>query len=384
MKTSILHIALVLIGSSILVARCKQTYDPPAVKNPNQFLVIDGYINTAANGVTTINLNRTKALTDSTATGIPELKAKLTIQASNGATYPLTDPAGTGLYTSLPLNLDLTQRYTLQIITADGRKYASDPVTGKRTPPIDSIYWTQPGDLNLYVNTHDPSGNSKYYRFDYLETWEHDSEQQSPYGVSNGMIYLIDSANQHDRCWTTRISTNVLLANSSALSQDLVNGFQLATIPNADVRLNIRYSALVREYALTEDAYNYWQIVQKTSDNTGTLFDLQPSQLISNIHCTSNPSEPVIGFLSATSAQQQRIFIDHHDLAGWPVTDAITGCAPPVDIPQNPINPLIFDYPDTSFGPWYFSTNGPLHLLRNKCLNCTYQGGTSIKPSFWQ
>ncbi|HEY4110306.1 DUF4249 domain-containing protein [Puia sp.] len=383
MKLRVLYISLLMVTLLVVVIRCKQVYAPPAIKATNNYLVVDGFINTGANAVSSINLNRTRGLNDSTPSGIPELHAKISIVASGGAGYPLTDTAGNGTYTSAPLNLDINQRYSLEITTSDGRKYASDAVSCKRTPPIDSVYWRQPGDLTIYATTHDPANNTRYYRFDYLETWEHDANLQTPWIVVNGRITAADSLTQRSQCWTTVPSGNVLLANSTALSTDVINGFALTTIPYGDTRFNIKYTILVRDYALSEDAYNYWLLVQKTSDNLGTLFDLQPTQLLGNIHCTSNPSEAVIGYLSATSVQEQRIFIYRYYLNSWPHNDLTYGCDS-ISIPKNPADALIYTYPDTLYAPWYFITNGPLVLASRICLDCTLFGGSNKRPSFWQ
>jgi hypothetical protein len=40
----------------------------------------------------------------------------------------------------------------------------------------------------------------------------------------------------------------------------------------------------VYQYALTKDQYDYWTELKKNSEQLGTLFDAQPSQLNSNIH----------------------------------------------------------------------------------------------------
>lgn len=361
---------------------CTQAYDPPAIRANNQYLVVDGFINTGTNAVTVLNINRTRNLGDSTVTGIPELNAQVSILSSSGASWPLADTGHTGNYISQPLNLDQTRRYRIAITTSDNRKYSSDPVPVKPTPPIDSVFWLQPGDFTAYVRTHDPTNNTRYYRYDYLETWEHDAELTTPWTVVNGMIEAADSANQKSQCWTTDASTTVLLATSSALSQDVINSYPLITIPKGDPKINIGYSILVRQYALTADAYNYWLLIQKTTDNVGTLFDLQPSQLIGNIHCLTNPSEPVIGYAGASSMQQQRIYVTETFLTNWGHNSPVYGCDT-LTVLSNPTNPLIYNYPDTFFAPWYFDINENLVLGSRFCLDCTLFGGINQRPSFW-
>lgn len=361
---------------------CRQAYTPPAITQPNHYLVVDGFINTGANTITTFNLDRTRNLGDSTVKGIPELNAQIAIISSGGTNYPLTDTAGNGTYTSAPLTLDVTQQYHLAITTSDGQKYASDPVPCETTPPMDSVFWRQPSDLTIYVSTHDPTGNTHYYRYDYNETWQHNSQLQTIWGVAGGMIYPVDSTTQKDSCWTTDTSSNILLANSVAQTRDVINGFALLTIPNSDPRVQFIYSILVRQYALTEDAYNYWLLIQKTTQNVGTLFDLQPTQLTGNIQCTSDPGQPVIGYLSATSVQQQRIFILYEQVTDWTKTQAAYGCDT-VQISYDFNHPYNYTYPNPEYVPWYYITNGPLVLASRNCLDCTLLGGTNIPPSYW-
>jgi hypothetical protein len=292
------------------------------------------------------------------------------------------DSGNTGIYSSTPLTLDINQQYSISITTTNAQKYTSDPVPCKQTPAIDSIFWRQPGDLSINVTTHDPTGNTRYYRYDYSETWQHDAQLQTIWILVGDNIEFGDSTHQKYECWTTAGSAGVLLASSAALTRDLISGYTLNTIPNGDARLNIGYSILVHQYALTEDAYNYWQLIQKTTDNIGTLFDVQPTQLNGNIHCTTNPNQPVIGYVSACSVQQQRIFILASTLQNWPHNEGGHTCD--IDsIPQNQPNPLIWNYPDTNWAPYYFITNGPLVIASRVCLDCTTTGGTNSKPSFW-
>jgi hypothetical protein len=376
------HISCLAILLAIALTTCRQAYSPPAISEPNRFLVVDGFINAGPNTVTTFNLNRTRNLGDSTVIGIPELNAQVSIVGTNGASYLLTDMNRTGTYSSAPLTIDISSQYSIAIITADGLKFSSDPTPCKATPPIDSLYWREPGDLSIYVGSHDPTGDTRYYRYDYNETWIHDAQLQTPWAVQNGMIIAVDSTNQKTRCWSTDTSTRILLATSTALSGDIIDGFAVNTIPNGDAKADIEYSILVRQYALTEGAYNYWALIQKTTQDVGTLFDVQPTQLVGNIHCTTNPTLPVIGYISAYTVQQQRIFIAESALTNWQHNQPGFGCDT-TSIPVSFADPFVYNYPDTNFAPYYFITGGPLVLASRICLDCTLLGGNNYPPPFW-
>jgi hypothetical protein len=368
----------------LVMADCRKPYMPPAIKAANSYLVVDGIINTGVQSVTTVTLSRTRNLGDTATADAPEPGAQVSIVGSNGASYTLHDPSGGGVYASDTLSLNNSLQYRLAISTRDGKKYMSDLVTCKPAPAIDSVYWEQPGDLQIYLDSHDPSGNTRYYRWDYTETWEHDAHLQSTWGVSNGLAFIVDSTTSKYRCWTSAHSTSVLLGSTVVLSEDRISRAPITMIPNnGDVRLSVRYSILVRQYALTADAYDYWQLIQKTSEGTGTLFDLQPTQLVGNIHAVTDPSEPVIGFVTASSAQQKRIFIDPNQLSGWTPYIFPQYCDTAY-APQNPSNFRIVNYADTTFTLFYFSTAGSAIVLSKKfCLDCAYQGGGYAKPSYW-
>jgi hypothetical protein len=314
------HIACYLLLLTTGLTTCREPFAPPAITQPNRFLVVDGFINTGPNTITTFNLNRTRNLGDTTIVGIPESNAQISIVGSNGNTYPLADTAEAGIYSSAPLTLDVTQLYHIVISTTAGEKFSSDPVPCLANPPIDSVFWRQPFDLGIYASTHDPTDNTHYYRYDY-------------------------------------------------------------NIPNSDPKVDIDYSILVRQYALTADAYNYWLLIQKTTQDVGTLFDVQPTQLTGNIHCTTNPAEPVIGFVSATNVQQQRIYIFESSFHDWTHNQPGFNCDT-MTIPTTFANPFAYNYPNPDWAPYYFESNIELVLVSAVCLNCTLVGGTNIRPPF--
>jgi hypothetical protein len=373
MKTLLQYFVLLM-----LFASCRQAYEPPVITAPNRFLVVEGVINTTPASRTTITLSRTRNLVDTVVTD-PVQGAIVRIESTGGNTYLLTEQAN-GQYISAQLSLNTNDSYRLRI-SANGNEYNSEFVQPKVTPPIDSITWKQDKDVTIFASTHDPANNARYYRWDFTETWQYRSVYETIWGVSGNLIFLRDATNQVYNCWSTAEANQIALGTSVKLAQDLIDRAPVTTIPQHSEKIDIRYSIMVRQYALTEDAYKYWEILQKNTEQLGTLFDAQPSQLKGNIRNAANNSEPVIGFVSASSVTEKRMFIDHSQLVDWVPLSVGTDCGLK-ETPQNPTNYLIYNYPDPSYAPYYFVT-GAIKLAPKICLDCTLQGGTNQRPSFW-
>lgn len=368
---------------------CRKVYDPPAIKANNHFLAVDGVIQTGINVSTAITVSRSLNLDDSVP-NIPELNAQVAIVSSNGTTIGLHDTSGTGVYVSPLMTLDSSVNYQVAITTSDGNKFISDFVTPKSAPPVDSLSWEVVNDpvtlqqaVNVYVNAHDPTNKTQYYRWDYLETYKHLSVLETPWGEANGIIFPLDVGYSTHSCWSTNRSNNILLGSSVNLSQDVIAHALIATYQQNDPKLDIGNSILVRQYPLTAEAYNYWLTVQKNSQTLGGLFDLQPSQISGNLHCTTNPKNPVLGYISASSVQELRIYISNHSLTGWK-SNPLYSCIQ-YTLPLDQLNLSIYNYPDTAYGPYHYAGDLIVFLVvaPKSCMDCRYQGGVNVKPSFW-
>ena len=132
-------------------------------------MVVEGIINTGGDS-TIIKLSKTVNLSAQT-TSNPVLGATVVIENNqNATTWPLTSD-NHGNYIAVGLSLPLAAKYRLAITTAGG-SYQSEFVPVISTPPIDSVgYTVSNGNVNIYVNTHDPTNQATYYRWDYQETW---------------------------------------------------------------------------------------------------------------------------------------------------------------------------------------------------------------------
>jgi hypothetical protein len=396
------HIYILLI---ILACSCKVPYQPPVTTTAFNYLVVDGVINSSTNAgdSTLIVLSRTFKISTSPVTN-PELHAQVSVEDAANNSFALQD-AGKGNYVAGPLGLDGTKQYRLRIKTSDNRVYLSDYVVIKPTPPIDSLGWIAGADkLTIYANAHDATNSTRYYRWEYGETWEFRAKFTSDF-VSNGtQIVPRTTAQQYPaQCWQSDQSADIVLASTKQLTQDVLYQLPLAVIPSTSEKISVDYSMLLRQYAVTEEAYTFWQQTKKNTEQLGSIFDALPSQINGNIHCITNPTEPVFGYLSITNIRVKRIFIHAIDLPRWseiypyscsldeydftiqPCCGTADGCPPPPGYASVECNATVQSglLPFNSEAIPVEKTVNGYGATHRECLDCSIRG-TSIKPSFWQ
>jgi hypothetical protein len=393
--TKALLIVLIIFGYS-----CKVPYMPPVVSSPNNYLVVEGIIN-AGNTIadsTIIKLSRTAKLAANTTTNA-ELRAQVSVEDGQSFSATLKD-AGKGNYVAGPLGLDNTKKYRLRIKTSDGKVYLSDLVAYVYTPPVDSIGFTATSNqVTIYANTHNPANNTRNYRWDFSETWEIQSPLQSFYMSNGKMIVDRDAANQYPvRCWQSDVSTGIILGSSSKLVTDVIYQQPITYIPGSSEKVSVRYSIFLKQYGLSDDAFKFWQQIQKNTESLGSIFDAQPSQINGNIHCTTDAAEPVFGYISITNIQTKRVYINRGSLPGYFASTGLAGCSFLDSIyyinpnvlgggPPNVASELI-PVPGAASIPVsaiYKNSPVPVGFVSTKpaCVDCSFRGSKTA-PSFWK
>jgi len=386
----------IAVGLALLAAGCKKPYTPPAVAAPNNYLVIEGII-AAGQDSTVITLNRSVNIGQKV-THNPELGATVTVQSDQNTAYALTQ-TDSGRYAAPPLNLDNNHKYKLVIKTADGRTYESDYEPIVVTPAIDTLrYEVTASGLNFFTNTHDPANKTHFYRWDYAETYMFLTPLISlykyipyPFYFANRVISRKPSELIHT-CYVTLNSSTIILNSSAKLQADVIADNPITQIPSSSEKIYYRYSIIVRQYALTQKAYEFWTLLKKNTEQLGTIFDAQPSGIIGNLHCTSDPKEPVIGYVSAGTISKKRIFIDRTELPVWPFDPP--QCKPsalgwkkkenvPAELADSvfiPLGPII-----TGYDPLAKDSTYSVSVGYYDCVNCTYHlNGKTQKPDFWK
>ncbi len=141
-------------------------------------------------------------------------------------------------------------------------------------------------------------------------------------------------------------------------------------------------SCWVKQHVLTKEAYEFWQNLRKNTEELGSLFDAQPFQVTGNIHSVTNPSEPVIGFVSAGSSDTSRIYIYETQVDPWGYTLGLS-CQKNV-VKEN--YAVIFSDTTSVIPVDYYYVQGlvaGVYGADGPCVDCRQKGGTTFKPVNW-
>jgi hypothetical protein len=191
-------------------------------------------------------------------------------------------------------------------------------------------------------------------------------------------------------CWKTKQFSKIYTYTSHQKSDKKVTRLPLYLVTNSENRLTIRYSILIKQFALSDVAFEYWDHLQLQSNETGGLYETQPYQSEGNIRCVDDEEENVIGIFSASSVKTKRLTFnismirnknyciklieEYDDLIRY-----LWGGEP--GLPSPPNQPP----PDT---PLYLQPTSPdevgqFTLRDQSCIDCRLKGGTLTKPDFW-
>jgi hypothetical protein len=370
-KPVILTLTLVYF---ILTNSCISQFIPQTTQDQN-LLVVEGLI-TDQPGNNTIKINSSVPL-GGKYTAVPVSGCNVSITDDVGNAYYLHE-TGKGIYVADQTFQGVIGRYyTLHILTNslnNNLSYQSSPVLMKPVPPIDSVYaemrvitqlapdWPTGEGVQIYLSTHDPENSCRFYRWEYVETWEF----MLPYIVPNNI------------CWINANSDKISIKSTSSLSEDRIERFPLNLVTNKTDRLKIKYSILVNQYSLNQEEFSYWEKLKNLTEDVGSLYDIIPSSIPSNILCVEKPDEDVLGYFSVSAVKSKRIFIKDQ-FRGMP--DLYVNCPGGSVLYNDPIpnlNVSVWVIVDHPLPPPGFKV---LTYIKG-CADCTVRG-SKIKPDYW-
>lgn len=316
---------------------------------------------------------------------LPEIGAEVIVVKEDGENWVLKENSG-GIYRTdtSTFKAHIGEKYQLRIRTKNSEEFESDWVEILPVAPIDSLLWqyeervsitdgsvTQ--GVGIYLYASDPLNQTRYYKWEFDETWEF----RVPFIAEGGLP-------NRTTCWDEDKPKGIRIATTEFLAEDRLVRHPVYFITGSSNRLSIGYSLIVRQYALLKESFDYWDQLNRINYRQGSLYDAPPAQIPGNIRNLTNPGKPVLGYFQASGVATRQLFIFREELPpGFYVSGGFPNCT-------------VIDIPATDVGSYYklgyvlvskyFNTQlqKEMAVLTNAvaCVDCTVNG-TNVKPSFW-
>ena len=325
-----------------------------------------------------------------------ESDAEVFITDNSGNRYEFEEQSG--VYVSKAEFKAVPNReYHLNITTNDGRSYVSSTETLPTETEIESVIptvATVEGErgVQINVNSYDPSNTSKYYRYEYEETYK----IVAPYWISKKAVVtgpeevsFITRTEEAETCYSTKNSNDIILTTTASFNEDRVN-FPVRFISDQNYIITHRYSILVRQYVQSLAAYTYYKTLKKISGSESILSPKQPGFFYGNLKSVDNPNEKIIGFFEVSSVSSKRMFFNYVDLfPKEPPPPYYTECDDvPLHFCFNPRNPtcrgeeIIEAINLNTLVLYYRDLSDIYHMYPAPCGDCTSFSSNKIPP-FW-
>ncbi len=373
----------------LLLLVCKACIEPfePVINETQEVLVIDGMIGEKP-GMYQVSVSVSTPYGDPSFNPVAGCVVSVQDNLGNIEFYDQSqDKAGVyEAWLDEPF-LGVGKSYSLQVVTQGNSILVSDYDTLLSCPPIDSVYYFEqvsggedPDDvwqgLQFYNDVRGFDGGTRNYRWKAVATWEYRSPYTAQYVRYHGLNipYIVDSVSA---CYLTETIETVYAASTQLLSENNIYQNQLHYVSDQTPRLAQRYSLLVEQHSLTDQAYTYWEKLAAQSASSASLYESQPSSSQGNIYYADGSSRKVLGCFYATQMQEKRIFVEWNELSF------------PVDVYTCTLDTL-FDNSTFLYDQYYYLLSleplgpGPLWMGGAKnCFDCTERGGENEVPDFW-
>lgn len=277
--------------------------------------------------------------------------------------------------------------YELHITTQDGKNYASKPT---KSPNIKSIFeleaqriFDTDGNEGMAILVgYDSSENFNYYRYEYEETYKIIAPKwaDSYLRFIGSQIEEVPKMGLDGRiCYKTEVSKNTIINSNLDIGAGVPPQFVVRFINRNDYILSHRYSILVKQYAITREAYLFLETLKSLNQQENIFSSSQPGFFEGNVHSIDNSNEKVLGYFDVTAVTTERIYLNYSDFFhDEPLPPYVEACDPYYPFPVN-LKGLL-----DGGSVLYYSTNGfgDHSVVSQVCGDCTVIGN-SEPPEFW-
>lgn len=363
--------------------------------NYKPIMVVDGMI-TNDNGPYVIKISNSSPINQYKES--PYENCTVTIYDNTDFSEVLTEKEP-GIYTTNSAGIigEVGKSYRISILTPDGIEYGSDFQELKEPIGISDLSADLvsvntedfpeglPGYL-FYVSTETSNNKNNFFLWKAEETYEFTVDfdlLDIIFGKAaldtNDLLRIPIVNNYKDnffRCWETKDVNNIYTAKTSNLSSQTINKQPLLFVGTDSKKLQIRYSLLLNQYIINEDAYYFWKGIEDQVSEENFLVANQPYNIVGNIRNLNNSGEKVLGYFTVAAVTKKRIFVNSPNTPlYYNVCSLITNPSEIFYILDKEKPPFYLIEYDNSYG---------FGILRYEyCVNCTLSGGKNTKPDFW-
>jgi len=144
-------------------------------------------------------------------------------------------------------------------------------------------------------------------------------------------------------CWPNNYSTKSLISHNRIIDGNEFEKIDLGNIPAGTQQFYAKYYIKVEQLSLSEDAYDFWNLIEKQESGQGNLFQPNSVKVRGNIQSITDPEEEVLGLFGVSGITRKELYITPEVL--------------PYKLP-------------------------PLDTIKHDCSN-SFQSVYTVKPSFW-
>jgi len=299
--------------------------------------------------------------------------------------------------------------YTLKITTSTGKKYSSSPSILPQNTQIEQLYAVRETDdegvngMSIFIDSYDASGNSKYYRYTYEESYKIIAPKWVPEDIivvdpTWPLCHLILIPKEEEKriCYNVVNSQNIIQTNTTTLTEDRLSRFLVRHISSEDHIISWRYSILVTQYIQSQEAYSYYETLNNFTEEGSIFSQIQTGFFNGNVFSENNPEEKIVGYFDVSTVSSKRIYFNYEDF--YPGEERPSYARPCFEYtpvrnqghPTDACGPLINGVLSNEIV--YFKVNesvpesslvGPYIMVPRACGDCT-ELGNNVAPDFWE
>jgi hypothetical protein len=373
----------IILSCTLILTNCIEPYVPTISKSLVNKYVVFGQI-LDVEGYQSVKISLTSPLENPGYLPLSDCSVK--ILDSRGKEFDLSEYE-LGSYRVWMDSADLTSGvgYQLKITTTAGVRIVSDFDIMNECPNVDSVYYEREDlptnspsvfdkGIQFYIDLNAANTSTRFFKWEVEETFEHRAVYPREL-YYDGTWHIIDPPDYSTfTCWSTLDVKDIFTLTTQNFAINAYKRHPLHFVDNKTSRLLYGYSLLIKQYSLSEAAYNYWEQLRINSKETGGLYEKQPLPMIGNLKNITNPEQGVLGLFFATSVKNKRIFV--RNVSNLNI-EYMPFCSP---------DTLWFgtqDIEPREYPAYIIYLKNKMCIEQPSCYDCREDGGINIKPDFW-